>query len=236
MAVAFAPDGRTLATASFDRSIRLWDVSTGKPLGKPLTGHAEPVTCLAFSPDGKVLASGSLDNSVKLWDPATGHERATLFGHTSGVNALAFAPGGKALATAGFDRTARLWDLDAGQETAKLEGFAGAVRSVAWSPDGRWVATGAEDKTLRLWDASGKGLGSLPELTEPVFGLAFTPDSREVVSAGGQVRLWDVETRQERATLPGLPGWASCVAVSRDGKTVVAGSYDGSVMAWEAAP
>ena len=109
--MAFSPDGRLLATASADQTVRLWDVTTGQPHGQPLTGHTDAVYGVAFSPDGTLLATASDDQTVRLWDVATGQPHGQpLTGHTDAVEGVAFSPDGTLLASADQDKTARLWD------------------------------------------------------------------------------------------------------------------------------
>ena len=119
--VAFSPDGRLLATASGDKTARLWDPATGDCL-RTLTGHTRHVLGVAFSPDGRLLATASGDKTARLWDPATGDCLRTLTGHTGAVNGVAFSPDGRLLATASGDETARLWDPATGERRRTLTG------------------------------------------------------------------------------------------------------------------
>jgi serine/threonine protein kinase len=108
MSVAFSPDGRTLASASSDKTIKLWEVATGREV-RTLVGHTRTVYSVAFSPDGHTLASGSDDKTVKFWEVATGREVRTLAGHTEYVDSVAFSPDGRYFASGSFDKTIKLW-------------------------------------------------------------------------------------------------------------------------------
>jgi serine/threonine-protein kinase len=154
--VAFNPDGTRLATGSTDRTVRLADPESGRPLFS-LKGHANTVTCVAFSPNGERLASGSGDKTIKLWDPVTGQLLHTLRGHQGFVTGIDFYPDGTRLVSSSEDGTVRLWDVASGQELLVLKGHTDQVRGVAVSPDGRRIASAGRDQTVRIWELPVEG-------------------------------------------------------------------------------
>ncbi len=195
-AVVFSPDGKLVASASSDNTVRLWDSSTGATL-QSLEGHSDPVSAVVFSPDGKLVASASSDKTVRLWDSSTGATLQTLEGHSAWVNAVVFSPDGKLVASASSDARVRLWDSSTGATLQSLEEHLYLVNDVVFSPDGKLVASASQDTTVRLWDpSSGATLQTLEGHSHSVNAVDFSPDGKLVASASkdGTVRLWDLST------------------------------------------
>ncbi|HEV3259802.1 MAG TPA: WD40 repeat domain-containing protein [Gemmataceae bacterium] len=230
--VAFSPDGKRLAAASYDRKIHLWDPATGKEVLQ-LVGHQDRVYSVAFSPDGKRLASASMDRTVRLWDAATGKEIRLLTGHENTVLSVAFSPDGKVLASGSVDGTVRLWRAETGTEAQCLRGHSGQVGSVAFSPDGKVLASGSMDCTVRLWQtATGKALYQI-QGENPLASVAFAPDGKTGAS-GGSIRLWSVATGRQLQWFAAHNNYVNGVAFSPDGRTLATGNHAGLFL-WEAA-
>ncbi len=149
-AVVFTPDGRRVATAGFDKTVRVWDVATGESLAI-LTGHGDTVDDLAFSPDGRIMASASHDRTVRLWDAHSLRPLDTL-PYASIVYAVAFSPDGTRLAAGCEDNTIRLWDATTRHEAAELRGHTAYVHALAFAPDGTRLVSGSGDFTVQVWD------------------------------------------------------------------------------------
>ncbi|MEG4188954.1 WD40 repeat domain-containing protein, partial [Microcoleus sp. Pol17_C1] len=231
--VSFSPDGKTLASASIDKTIKLWDVTTGKQI-RTLQGHSDVVWSVSFSPDGKTLASASDDKTIKLWDVTTGKQIRTLQGHSYRVTSVSFSPDGKTLASGSIDKTIKLWDVTTGKQIRTLQGHSDVVWSVSFSPDGKTLASASEDKTIKLWDVTtGKQIRTLQGHSYRVWSVSFSPDGKTLASASGDntIKLWDVTIGEEIRT------WQSSsvmsVSFSPDGKTLASASEDKTIKLWE---
>ena len=233
--VAFSPDGRSLAGASGDGKVRLWETKSWEPL-RTLDGHEADVNSVAFSPDGKAIASGSNDKTVRLWDARAASEPKTLKGHADEVYFVAFSPDSKQLASTGKDRAIRLWDAQTGTELKSLKGHADIVWSVAFSPDGKQLASAGKDKTIKLWDVqSGKEIRTLSGHTRAVIAIAFSHDGKLLASGSDDqsIKLWDTETWQESKTLNGHSGYITSIAFAPDDKLLASAGNDKTVQLWD---
>lgn len=241
LCLAFAPDGRRAASGSGDRTVRIWDVATGKELQR-LEGHSSPVLAIAFSADGRQLLSGSEDRTIRLWDLQSGKLLAVIKGHVDAVTALAFSADGRRAVSAGADRTLRVWNLRAGKEIASAP-LVGPVRSVAFAPDGRSILAPAGDRTVRIWDAAtGQELRRLVGHSSDVYAVAFSPDGGRIVTGGNDktARVWDAVNGRELLVLKGHANAVVTVGFSADGKRIFSGSSqyqttDRTLRVWDAA-
>jgi len=153
--VTFSPDGKFLATAGVDQTVKLWDADNGQVV-RTFPGHTSRVHVVAFSPDGRLLASGGADQTVKVWETATGKELLSLAGHTDYIFGMAFSPDGRRLASSSW-REVIVWDAGTWRPLKTLDGSPGTIWSVAFSPDGQRLAAAGGYKgkgEIKVWDRS----------------------------------------------------------------------------------
>jgi WD40 repeat protein len=205
--VAISPNGRLLATSSFDRTIKLWDIETAREL-RTFAGHGNAVRSVAFSPDGTLIVSGSGDRQVRVWDVATGTCIVVLRGHKNIVATVAFSPDGQQIASGGYDRNIHLWDLKTRQLARTLGPHPGNVEAVAFSPDGQILASGGNfvrgpnrPNSVHLWDLSRKSHLTVIPIDSVIWNntvsLHFTPNGKMLIGGGDGVFVWDAVTRQQ---------------------------------------
>ncbi|OAG10550.1 putative WD-repeat protein [Paraphaeosphaeria sporulosa] len=240
-AVVFSPDGQLIASASNDRTVRVWETATGQ-CRIVMQGHLFPVKVVMFSPDGQLLASASWDKTVRVWETATGQCRSVLQGHSDWVTAVVFSPDGQLVASASDDRTVRVWETATGQCLSVLEGHLSWVRAVVFSPDGELVASASADSTVRLWEtATGQCRSVLKGHLSGVRAVIFSPDGQLLASASYDetVRVWETatghSTGQCRSVLKGHLSWVKAVVFSPDGQLLASASADRTVRVWETA-
>jgi WD40 repeat protein len=237
--VAFSPDGTQLATASWDRTVRIVDARTGKLL-KALEGHIGPVNCAVFSPSGELLATGSGTGGVRLWDTNTGELHAQLAGHNFVVTDVAFSPDGKLLASCGHDNLVKIWDVASGRHLRTLIGHDDIVWEVAFAAAGA-VVTASNDRTVRVWNADTGVIRTFKEHNDHVMAVATHPDPdlAYVTASGsedGVVMLWDNRSGRELAPRRQVAGVILSLDFDPAGKRLaVGGGYSdrGEVRVWE---
>ncbi|KIM28356.1 hypothetical protein M408DRAFT_329451 [Serendipita vermifera MAFF 305830] len=240
--IAYSPDGLNVASGSVDKTVRIWDASTGAPVGEPLKGHTSSVMSVTYSPDGQSIASGSADNTIRLWDAATGSPTGEpLTGHTAPVMSVAYSPNGRNIVSGSRDNTIRIWDVTMGKPIGEpATGHTDVVTSVAYSPDGQHIVSGSWDNTIRIWDAAtGAPLGEpLKGHDDGVESVAYSPDGRKIVSGSRDrtIRIWDTNTGTPVGKpLEGHVYSVTSVAYSPNGRNIVSGSTDKKIRIWDTA-
>jgi WD40 repeat protein/DNA-binding SARP family transcriptional activator len=240
--VAYNPDGTRLAVAGGAQAGEIWNLMNGER-ALTLRGLTRDLGALAFSPDGQRVGVANGEATARIWDLPSGQALFTLAGHSGPVTGLAFSPDGKLLATVAMDGRLKVWEAGTGLARYTLEISArpfldsGSAPKLDFSPDGRRIVTGGGTK-VRIWQAdSGATLAGLPDLSEAVTALAFSPDGERLALglAQGEAGVWDVKSGRKQVDLFGHRASVTAIRFSRDGRQMLTSSVDGSVRLWDAA-
>lgn len=233
--VAISPDGQTIASGSFDNTLKLWNLETGELINSSL-GHSKPVLSVTFSPNGQILASASVDNTIKLWDFTNKSIIRTISGNLDSVVSISIAisPDGESIACGSDDRTIKIWQLNSGKLLHSLKDLRG-FNYVAISPDGKILAGGSSDDTIKIWHFhTGTLINTLIGHFRDVNALAFSPDGQLLASGSSDhtIKVWDVHRGKLIRNINAHSDWVRSVAFSPDGKTLIGASDDAKIKIW----
>lgn len=232
--LSFSPDGRVLASGSYDQTIRLWDVQTGQCL-KTLRGHEGPVQSLSFSPDGRSLVSGGHDQTIRVWGVESWECLLALRGHQGRVLSVSFICDGKTLVSSGDDQTVRLWNIHSGECCKAYPIAVNWALAIALSPDGQMLVTGSDRTVVKVWNLETGDCVQVLDYRSEVWAVAFSPDGKVVATASEDqtVKLWNVETGHCLQTYQAHTQRVWLATFSPDAKTLVSISDDQTLKFWE---
>ena len=232
--VTLSPDGRTLVSGSADKTIKIWNLTTGQ-LTHTLNAHKNIVHTVAMSIDGRTLVSGSADKTIKVWNLTTGQLTHTLNAHKSSIFSVGLSVDGQTLVSGSADKTIKVWNLHTGQVTRTLLGHIDMVSCVAISASGRTLVSGDYNNTIKIWNLdTGQFVQNLTGHTGIIWSITISPDERLLACGcvGGVIKVWNMFTGQIVHTLTDHSTSVMSVAISADGRTLFSGS-DNTIKVWD---
>ena len=245
--VAYSLDGRRIVTAQSNKTVRQWDSSTGKSIGRVLEGHTDRVKKVAYTPDGHTIASAALDGTMRLYDADTGAPLNPSPKRVAPLDALAISPDGKTIFTGGRGGAIQLWDSRSGQLHTAVQVFnesPATIDDVEISRDGNLLAVNGGNAGIEIYDAKSlKPRGAPIKIHGPygspvsAFQCAFSPDGRTLAVAGEDLQLWNVETGsliREIRLGKSFGAYDMTVVFSPDGRRLATGREDGALQLWDA--
>ena len=228
--VDFSPDGKLIATANRDNTVKIWTRS-GKKI-TTLNSHKGAIRSVKISPDGELIASASRDKTVKIWNKK-GELLKTLYGHQSVVSSVAWSPDGEKIASASQDKTIKIWNRK-GELFSSFKAHKNWIPEIDFSPDGEKIASASFDKTIKLWNLNGQLIRTFTGHNQDVLTVDFSPDGKTLASGSrdNTVKLWQVENGKLIDTLRNHIFGVWRVRFSPDGKTIASGSWDKTIKLW----
>ena len=236
-AVAWSPDGRRIASGSWDQTVQVWDAATGGNVFI-YRGYSSYVKALAWSPDGRHIAVAGGDGTVQVWDATDGGNIYIYRGHSAQVNAVTWSPDSRRIASGSNDGTVQVWDAVDGGHVFTYRGHSSYVNAVPWSPNGRRIASGSGDKTVQVWDAAdGGNVYIYRGHSDQLIAVAWSPNGQRVASGSFDrtTQVWDAVDGGNVYIYRGHSSYVNAVPWSPDGRRIASGSGDGTVQVWNAA-